>query len=84
MWEVYQNPNELLEDPQAIANGHLPELTTPDGSSFSLVASPVQFDETAPRLEPAPEHGQHTEEILLELGFQWEDIALHKAEGTIN
>jgi crotonobetainyl-CoA:carnitine CoA-transferase CaiB-like acyl-CoA transferase len=50
---------------------------------FALVASPVQFDETAPDLDPAPELGQHTEEVLLELGLSWEDLAAHKASGAI-
>jgi crotonobetainyl-CoA:carnitine CoA-transferase CaiB-like acyl-CoA transferase len=32
---------------------------------------------------PAPEFGQHTEEVLLEYGYSWEDIARFKEEGTI-
>lgn len=32
---------------------------------------------------PAPEFGQHTEEILLEYGYTWEDIARFKQEGII-
>jgi crotonobetainyl-CoA:carnitine CoA-transferase CaiB-like acyl-CoA transferase len=32
---------------------------------------------------PAPEHGQHTEEILLELGYDWDRIAALREAGVI-
>jgi len=34
-------------------------------------------------MPPAPEVGQHTEEILLELAHSWEDITALKDEGVI-
>jgi crotonobetainyl-CoA:carnitine CoA-transferase CaiB-like acyl-CoA transferase len=34
-------------------------------------------------LRRAPEHGQHTEEVLLELGLTWDDLAAHKESGAI-
>ena len=36
--------------------------------------------ETVPR---APEHGQHTEEVLLEHGYSWDEIAALKEQGAI-
>ena len=51
--------------------------------TFDLVASPVQHDEQQVPLAPAPEHGQHTEEILLELGLEWDEIARGKQSGAI-
>jgi crotonobetainyl-CoA:carnitine CoA-transferase CaiB-like acyl-CoA transferase len=48
-----------------------------------MVASPVQFDETPIRPTFAPEHGQHTDEILSELGLSWDDIIEHKASGAV-
>ena len=51
--------------------------------AWQEIAAPVQFDETPPGPGRAPEHGQHTEEILLELGFDWDDIAKAKDGGAI-
>jgi crotonobetainyl-CoA:carnitine CoA-transferase CaiB-like acyl-CoA transferase len=48
------------------------------------VANPIKLSETPSSLRmPAPEFGQHTEEILLEYGYTWEDIARFKQEGII-
>ncbi len=74
-WAPVQAVEELLTDPQVIANGYIGEVTTEDGETYRLPTVPVQFDEQPPALRPAPEHGQHTETILLELGYDWEDIA---------
>jgi crotonobetainyl-CoA:carnitine CoA-transferase CaiB-like acyl-CoA transferase len=43
----------------------------------------VQFNETPPEPARAPEHGQHTEEILLDLGVDWDDIARAKDSGAV-
>jgi crotonobetainyl-CoA:carnitine CoA-transferase CaiB-like acyl-CoA transferase len=84
VWAPLQTARELPDDAQARANGYLAELTAPGGTSFSLVASPVQFDEAAPPLRPAPELGQHTEEVLLDLGVGWDELAACKEAGAIS
>jgi crotonobetainyl-CoA:carnitine CoA-transferase CaiB-like acyl-CoA transferase len=43
----------------------------------------VQFDGEGPELRRAPEHGEHSELILLELGYSWDDIAALQAAGAI-
>lgn len=84
VWAPMQSAAELYEDPAAVENGYLPEVEAADGTRFQMVAAPVQFDETSPALRPAPAHAQHTEEVLLELGLTWEEIAAHKEKGAIS
>ncbi|MER3420986.1 MAG: CoA transferase, partial [Chloroflexota bacterium] len=61
-------------------------VDVPDGAggSVRMVAPPVGFPvEPALPRGPAPEVGQHTETVLLELGYTWEEIASLKARGVI-
>jgi crotonobetainyl-CoA:carnitine CoA-transferase CaiB-like acyl-CoA transferase len=82
-WAPVQMASELVDDPMVVANGYLARVDRDDGKSYDLVANPVQMDETADGLRPAPEHGQHTEEILLELGLDWDAIIAYKEAGAI-
>jgi crotonobetainyl-CoA:carnitine CoA-transferase CaiB-like acyl-CoA transferase len=81
-WTVVKTAAEAAADPQATANHYLVPVTG-HAVEFELVPSPAQFDERAPVLTPAPEHGQHTEEVLLDLGRTWDDIARLQAESVI-
>jgi crotonobetainyl-CoA:carnitine CoA-transferase CaiB-like acyl-CoA transferase len=84
VWSPVLSPAEVGEDPQAIANGYLPDVDKGDGRVYRGVASPVRFDQVpAGTLRGAPEHGENTEAVLLELGFGWDDIARLKDRGTV-
>ena len=63
-WAPVQSVEELLDDPQVLANGYLGDVVIEGGPSYRLPTVPVQFDERPPALRPAPEHGEHTEAIL--------------------
>jgi len=83
VWSPYQTLDELYEDPQVIANGYLPTMTAGNGEDIQLVASPAQFDEVAVEVSRAPEHGEHTELVLIEAGLDWDQLAAMKESGAI-
>jgi len=79
-----QTPLEVTTDPQALANEFFAEIEHPIAGKMKLVNTPVKFRRTPASIRtPAPQVGQHTEEILLDLGYTWEDIAKLKDEGAI-
>jgi crotonobetainyl-CoA:carnitine CoA-transferase CaiB-like acyl-CoA transferase len=82
-WAPMQSAEEIHDDPMTVANGYLRDVDGGDKGRFKLVASPVEFDLGQPEIGPSPEHGQHTEEVLLELGLEWERILEHKKSGAV-
>lgn len=85
VWEVAQTLDEVAVDPQVRANGYVAPVQGAEGSTAPpyLVATPAMFDQYTPPAMPAPEHGQNTEEVLLDLGFSWEEIIQFKDNGTL-
>jgi crotonobetainyl-CoA:carnitine CoA-transferase CaiB-like acyl-CoA transferase len=83
VWAPVQTADELLVDPQVVANGYIREVTSAGGTTFRMVASPLQFDEQPPDLTRAPDHGEHTDEVLGELGLEMDAILDLKLKGAV-
>ncbi len=83
-WAPIQSLPEVISDPQARANEFFVPLDHPTYGRIEIVANPAKLSKTPATIRmPAPEFGQHTEEVLLEHGYTWEDIAQFEEEGVI-
>jgi crotonobetainyl-CoA:carnitine CoA-transferase CaiB-like acyl-CoA transferase len=82
-WAPVQSLEEALADPQTVAAGALVEV--PDGeSSVMFPATPADFGGVPPRpRSAAPDHGEHTDAVLAELGRSAEGIVQLRAQGII-
>ena len=80
-----QDYYEVLEDPQVLDNEYVVNFDHPAAGTIKVMGHPVRFSETPARvMREAPEFGQHTEEILQELGGRsWEEIAALREEGVV-
>ena len=76
--------SEVCQDPQALANEYITDFDHPVFGKTKAVGIPVTFSKTPGSLRlPAPEFGQHTEAILLEAGYSWEEIGQFKEQEVI-
>lgn len=70
-----QSPKEVTEDEQAFANNYMVNIDHPDWGKMKMTGFPWDFSETpATWRRRAPGFGEHSEEILLELGYSKEEI----------
>jgi crotonobetainyl-CoA:carnitine CoA-transferase CaiB-like acyl-CoA transferase len=83
-WGPVQTVEDVINDPQARANGAFVSVDHPSGQTIEMVATPIDFGATPARTrQAAPELGQHTEEVLLAMGHTWEDLARLREQGVI-
>ena len=84
-FDSLQNLTEVTSDPQARANEFFVPFDHPRYGRMEVINNPIKFSQTQATIRmPAPEFGQHTEEVLLEYGYTWEDIARFKEQKIIS
>jgi crotonobetainyl-CoA:carnitine CoA-transferase CaiB-like acyl-CoA transferase len=76
---------ELASDPQVIANEYIIDVDNPTLGKVKMMGMPIKFSETPAQIrEFAPNFGQHTEEVLMNvLGYDWAEIEKLKDEEVI-
>jgi crotonobetainyl-CoA:carnitine CoA-transferase CaiB-like acyl-CoA transferase len=85
IFEPVQSPTEVANDPQAIANEYFSDFAHPTYGPIKIVGAPIKLSETPATIRSAaPEFSQNTEEVLLELGYSWEDILSLKDQKVIS
>jgi len=84
VWAPVQTVQEVTQDPQARALGAFAKVPHPSGADIEVVRSPVEFGATPATIRrTGPQLGEHTEEVLLEHGYSWDEIAVLKEQGAI-
>ncbi|MBL7500991.1 CoA transferase [Frankia sp. CNm7] len=82
-WSPVQEAREVAADPQVDANGYLQPCVTAEGDEVRLVAPPVQYNGQAPVPGRGPDYNEHGDEILGELGFDWDAVIDLKLRGVV-
>src|SRR5205807_2233372 len=76
--------DEVFSDPQAIARGLAVTMHHADAGAIRLPASPLRLEKTPPEYRSAPPTlGQHTQQVMTELGVSPEEFARLRSNDTI-
>jgi formyl-CoA transferase len=83
IFSAMASPIEVLDDPQVRANGYMP--SHPDHDRARLTSAPVQFDGQGLEIRRrAPGVGEHTDEVLLEAGYDRSEIDSLRGAGAVH
>ena len=73
---------QALDNPYFRERGGVQQVPHPDRADLKLLNSPIRMGDPIPN-RPGPKVGQHSDEILAELGYSADDIAKLKADGAV-
>jgi crotonobetainyl-CoA:carnitine CoA-transferase CaiB-like acyl-CoA transferase len=79
-----QDYEDLVNDPQVVANGYLQDVERPGHEPVPMVGVPVKFSRTPGEIRRlAPALGEHTHEVLMECGLTQEESDQMERDGVI-
>ncbi|MFE4537811.1 formyl-CoA transferase [Streptomyces scopuliridis] len=74
---------EIAYDPALRRSGTIVEVDQPQRGTYLTVGSPIKFSTFTPTITSAPLLGEHTDEVLTELGYDADDIAKMHANQVV-
>lgn len=75
---------QVAEEPQLRANSYLVSMEHPQLGMVEVIGPPISLSETPVEVRgPEPTLGQHTEEILRDLGYDSAEVARLRDEGVV-
>jgi crotonobetainyl-CoA:carnitine CoA-transferase CaiB-like acyl-CoA transferase len=75
---------QLIDDPQLLANGLLREIEHPHCGPMRVPGPVARFEGTPAKLHsPSPLLGEHSDQLLAELGLNEKEIAVLREQGNV-
>jgi formyl-CoA transferase len=74
---------ELAEEPSLRATGTIVEVDHPKRGKYLTVGNPIKLSDSATTVTRSPLLGEHTDEVLAELGFSPSDITGFRSDKVI-
>jgi len=74
---------ELAEEPSLRKTGTVVEVDHPKRGKYLTVGNPIKMSDSPSDVKRSPLLGEHTDEILTELGYGTDQIAALRAESII-
>src|SRR5947199_10484722 len=74
---------EIAEEPSLRKTGTVVEVDHPTRGKYLSVGNPIKMSDSATEVTRSPLLGEHTDEVLAELGYTKEQISVLRSENAI-
>ena len=74
---------ELAEEPSLRATGTIVEVDHPERGKYLTVGNPIKLSDSPTDVQRSPLLGEHTDEVLMEIGLSGVEIAAAKEENAV-